>query len=100
MVMVLFIPSMVFCVPLMFTSSINCLFNCRGRERERDGYAVDMITVGVGSRGFVNFDSFRNLQYAVGATRKELHQLLLPVSSTAIKGSFTIWTNRNHVNNP
>ena len=69
-------------------------------EVEQNGYTVDMITIEVGSRGFVNFDSFRNLQDAVGASQKELHHLLISVSSTAIKGSFTIWTNRNHVNNP
>ena len=69
-------------------------------EVEQNGYTVDMITIEVGSRGFVNFDSFRNLVDAMGATQKELHHLLLSVSSTAIKESFTIWTNRNHVNNP
>ena len=38
---------------------------------EQNGYAVDMITVEVGSRGFVNFDSFRNLQDGVKKKKKK-----------------------------
>ena len=67
-------------------------------EVEQNGFVVDMITLEVGSRGFVNFDGFRNLRDAVGASQRELQELLLSVASSAIKGSFAIWTSRNHAN--
>lgn len=66
-------------------------------EVEQNGFVVDMITLEVGSRGFVNFDSFRNFRDAVGASQRELQELLLSVASSAIKGSFAVWTSRNHV---
>ena len=60
----------------------------RERERERE----------VGSRGFVGYNGFCQLRDSVGASQKELNDLLLAVSLAAIKGSFQIWTCRNHVN--
>ena len=68
-------------------------------EVEQNGFVVDMITLEVGSRGFVNFDSFKNFRDAVGASQRELQELLLSVASAAIKGSFAVWTSRNHANN-
>ena len=59
---------------------------------------VDLITLEVGSRGFVGYDGFCQLRDSVGASQKELNDLLLAVSLAAIKGSFQIWTCRNHVN--
>ena len=68
-------------------------------EVESNGYVVDLVTIKAGSRGFVNYDSFRRLNELIGASGKELQELLLSVTSSAIKQSFKIWTNRNHSNN-
>ena len=59
---------------------------------------MDLVTVEVGSRGFVNFDSFRRLNNVIGASKKELSDLLLSVTGVAIKGSFQIWICRNSIN--
>ena len=57
---------------------------------------VDLITMEVGSRGFVNQESFYHLNAILGATKKEL---MLSVSEAAIRGSFEIWIGRNVINN-
>ena len=46
----------------------------------------------------MSYDSFRHFKDAVGASKKELQDLLLSISScsVAIKGTFLIWTGRNH----
>ena len=67
-------------------------------EIEDRDFVVDLITLEVGSRGFVGYDGFCQLRDSVGASQKELNDLLLAVSLAAIKGSFQIWTCRNHVN--
>ena len=61
-------------------------------EVEQNGFVVDFITLEVGSRGFVNYESFCRLNsiLILGAPKKELFNLLLSISSTAIKGSFQI----------
>ena len=64
-------------------------------EVEENDFVMDLITLEVGSRGFVNHESFRRLREVV-ATPKQLNDLLLSVSKLAIKGSFQIWTCRNH----
>ena len=69
-------------------------------EVEDNGYDVDLVTVEVGSRGFVNYDSFRRLNEIIGASKTELHKLIGSVAVTAIKQSFGIWTSRNHLNSP
>ena len=41
-------------------------------EVESNGYIVDLVTIEAGSRGFVNYDSFRRLNELTGASGKEL----------------------------
>lgn len=48
-------------------------------------FVVELLTLEVGSRGFVLYDSFHHLQDAVGASKKELQDLLVSVSSAAIR---------------
>ena len=67
-------------------------------EIEENDFVVDMITLEVGSRGFVSYDGFCQLRDSVGASQSELNELLHSVSLVAIKGSFQIWTCHNHVN--
>ena len=74
----------------------------REREREREeiedrDFVVDLITLEVGSRGFVGYDGFCQLRDSVGASQKELNDQLFSVSLSVIKGSFQIWTCHNHV---
>ena len=66
-------------------------------EVEENGYVVDFVTIEVGSRGFINFDSFCRLRDTVGASNRELKHMLSALSKTAIKESFTIWINCNHM---
>ena len=68
-------------------------------EIEEKGFVVDLITMEVGSRGFVNQESFYRLNAILGATKKELMDLMLSVSEAAIRGSFEIWIGRNVINN-
>ena len=49
-------------------------------EVEINDFVVDLTTLEVGLRGFVNFDGFRRLKNVVGATPKHLNGLLLSVS--------------------
>ena len=57
----------------------------RERERERERERV--------------YDSFTRPKDAVGASNKELQDLLFSTSRAVIKESFIIWTGRNHVVN-
>lgn len=45
-------------------------------KMEDNGFMVDLVTLEVGSGGFVNYDSFRRLNEATGASKKELQKLL------------------------
>ena len=65
-------------------------------EIEANGFIVDLITIEVGSRGFVCLDGFNLLKDIFFLTRNQIQQLLKDVSAAAIKGSFKIWTHRNH----
>ena len=65
-------------------------------EIEQKEFVVDLITVEVGSRGFINQESFYHLNATLGATKRELMDLML--SETAIRGSFEIWIGRNTTN--
>ena len=47
----------------------------------------------------MNYDSFTRLKDAVGASNKQLQDLLFSISRAVIKESFIIWTGRNHVVN-
>ena len=68
-------------------------------EVEGNDYMVDFLTVEVGSRGFVNYGSFTRLKDTVGASNRELQDLLFSISRAVIKESFIIWTGRNHAVN-
>ena len=50
--------------------------------------AILLIPVQVGSRGFVDIDSF---QHYVGASKRRWRQMVTDVATAAIKGSFKIW---------
>ena len=63
---------------------------------ERCGYDAELILVQVGSRGFVDIDSFQPLQNYVGASKRRWRQMFTDVPTAAIKGSFKIWAARNH----
>ena len=67
------------------------------KEVEDRGFVVNLIILEVGSRGFVGFDGFCQLRDSVGTSQKDLNDLLLSVSLSAIKGSFQIWMCRNHI---
>ena len=64
-------------------------------EIKGNGFTVDLITVEVGACGFVHYDSFRCLNELLGATQKELTNLVVGVAKVTIKNSFHIWTQRN-----
>ena len=63
---------------------------------ERCGYDAELIPVQVGSRGFVDIDSFQPLQNYVGASKRRWRQMFTDIATAAIKGSFKIWAARNH----
>ena len=68
-------------------------------EIEQKGFVVDLITVEVGSRGFINQESFYHLNATLGTTKRELMDLMLSVSEAAIRRtSFEIWIGRNTSN--
>ena len=54
----------------------------------------------VGARGFVQYESFHRLNELLGATQKELSNLLVDVAKVTIKNSFHIWTLRNGWSDP
>ena len=64
-------------------------------EIEENGFVVDLVTVEVGARGFVQYDSFRRLNNLLGVSQKDLLNHLVEVSKVTIKNSFHIWTLRN-----
>ena len=57
---------------------------------ERKGFDVDLITVEVGSRGFVSMGGFLELKDLFLIPRKEMEKLLGNVSKAAITGSHHI----------
>ena len=63
-----------------------------------NGYQTDLITLEVGSRGFLNLAGFKKLSKVGKFTRKEEQQLLREVTRQAILGSHRIWTLRNKTN--
>ena len=50
----------------------------------------------VGSRGFVDIDSFQLLQNYVSASKRRSRQIFTDIATAAIKGSYKIWASRNH----
>ena len=67
-------------------------------EIEERDFVVDLITLEVGSIGFMSYDGFCWPRDSVGASQKELNELLHSTSLATIKGSFQIRMCRNHVN--
>ena len=65
-------------------------------EIEEKGYNVELITLEVGSRGLLCLDGFKQLHSILYVNKKKWMQFLKSVASTAISGSFKIWTSRNH----
>ena len=69
-------------------------------EIKENGFTVDLVTIEVGARGFLKYESFRRLNEVLGADRKEFFTLLLDVAKVTIKNSFRIWTQRNSLSEP
>ena len=63
---------------------------------KRNGFNVDLVTVEVGSRGFVCPDGFNQLKDCILATHKQIKDLMFQVFVAAITSSYSIWTSRNH----
>ena len=64
-------------------------------EVENNGYNVDLITLEVGSRGFVHVAGFLELKNSLAIQNKDIRSLLPAVAKAAIEGSYQIWTSRN-----
>ena len=62
------------------------------------GYTTHLITLEVGSRGFLNLSGFQELLQFFPFTRKDTLSLLKSVAREAIFQSHKIWTSRNKVN--
>ena len=65
-------------------------------EAIANGFDVDLITLEVGSRGFVCPEGFTQLQDMLLVSSRQMKQLMINVSVAAITGSYGIWTSRNH----
>ena len=65
-------------------------------EVEKKGFNTELITLEVGSRGLVRVDGFKRLRDSVCGDKQRWKQLLQDITITAIKGSYKIWTSRNH----
>ena len=63
---------------------------------KKNGFDVDLITIEVGSRGFVCPDGFDQLKDSIIASSRQIKDLMLNVSMASITGSYKIWTSRNH----
>ena len=59
---------------------------------ESNSYNADLITLDVGSRGFVHSSGFMELKVSLAICRKDILSLLPLVAAAAIKGSYEIWT--------
>ena len=67
-------------------------------EGSANGYTMRIITLEVGSRGFLNLKGFKSLtSILTGATRRVTWQLLKSICRTAILQSHRIWVSRNAV---
>ena len=65
-------------------------------EVKTNGFDVNLVTLEVGSRGFVTVDGFLMIKDLFLLTNKQFQQLLKDVAVAAIMGSYRIWTSRNH----
>ena len=57
-----------------------------------NGFDADLITIEVGSRGFICPDGFDQLKDTLLISLHQMEKLLVKVSVAAITGSFKIWT--------
>ena len=64
-------------------------------EVENNGYNVDLITLEVGSRGFVHVAGSLELKISLAIQNKDIRSLLPAVGKAAIEGSYQVWTSRN-----
>ena len=62
---------------------------------QASGYTTHLITLEVGSRGFVNFSGFQRFLKFFSFSRKDTLSLLKSVAREAIIQSHRIWTSRN-----
>ena len=65
-------------------------------EVEKNGFNTELITLEVGSRGLVHVDGSKHLQNLICGGKQRWKQLLQDIAIVAIKGSYKIWTSRNH----
>ena len=63
---------------------------------EQNGYNVQLITLEVGSLGFICIDGFLELHKFLYISKAKWRQPLCAASAAAIYGSYRIWTSRNH----
>ena len=68
----------------------NLVACCRG-----NGFRTTLVTVEVGSRGFLHKQSLNNFYTLVNATHKDKLALEKEMIHRAILGSFRIWCRRN-----
>ena len=67
-------------------------------EGSANGYTMRIITLEVGSRGFLNMEGFKSLiSILTGATRRVTWQLLKSICRTTILQSHRLWVSRNTV---
>ena len=65
---------------------------------EVNGYTTELVTLEVGSRGFLNLQGFKALFQGFSLNKCEKYNFLRVVSREAIIGSHKIWTARNSMN--
>ena len=63
------------------------------------GYSTSIVTLEVGSRGFLNIHGFQKLFEHSSLSKEEKISLLKSITKEAILGSQRIWTARNRVIN-
>ena len=66
------------------------------RDWKQQGYEASLITIEVGSRGFVNDSGFTKLQRLTCSSDKQMKDLKLSCIKLAITESYTIFKSRNH----
>ena len=68
------------------------------RRCQRNGFNAKLITVEVGSRGFINTASFDSLYNVVRVNKKERKELEMKVIRSCILRSYDFWCKRNWEN--
>ena len=61
---------------------------------QKDGWKIHILTVVVGSKGFINKDSFSNLAVKLGLDNKNRNLLKCSLSKMSLRCSYVIWINR------